>query len=134
MIALTITAGTGTISVTDSGTTGYVLESWNPGSVNRDNSYATSRWLDGASLTSSRTEITTLAASIQVWGTALADTLTKVATIGSALGQFSYTVTESHTGGSAVYTCMPADYSIEYNPTTLRSNMAVINAVIPRQP
>lgn len=133
MIALSITSGTATYSVTDSGTTGYVLEAWNPGLVSRDNTYATSRWIDGGALTSSRKDILTMEGSIQSWGTSTTDAVAKANTLGSALGAFSYTITESG-AGAATYTCMPADYRIEYNPAKLRGFLAVITVSIPRQP
>lgn len=135
MISLSISMGTATpVSVTDTGTSGYVLAAYSPGGVDADNALAQSRWLDGAALTSTRTNLTTIAASIQVWGTAYAHVMTQVDALGSALSQYSYTVTESYTGGSAVYTCLPASYEVVYSPDTLRANMAVVNATIPRQP
>jgi hypothetical protein len=61
--------------------------------------------------------------------------MSKVDALKDALSQFSYTITESYSGGSVVHTCMPAASVIpDYDPDTLRHNMCVITAVIPRQP
>ena len=135
MISLTLSNGTATpITITDSGSSGYVLVSLDPGQTIRDNTYAESRWLSGAALTSTREDMTALSAVIQTWGTSLADTLTKVDTLGSALGQYAYTVTATYTGGSAVYTACPASYSVSYDPNYLRNFLTVVTTSIPRQP
>lgn len=135
MISLTLSNGTATpITITDSGATGYVLVSMNPGQTIRDNTYATSRWVDGAALTSTRDEMTALDVVVQVWGSSLADSITKTDTLGSALGQYDYTVTAAYSGGSAVYTAVPASYSVSYDPNYLRNFLTVVTASIPRQP
>ena len=135
MISLTVTTGTAsTLSITDSGQSGYVLAAMNPGQTIRDNTYATSRWVDGAALTSTRDEMTALDVVVQTWGTSLADVMSKVTTLGSALGQYAYTVTAAWSGGSAVYTAMPASYSVSYDPNYLRNYLTVVTASIPRQP
>ena len=135
MISLTLSNGTATpITINDQGKTGYVLVSLDPGQTIRDNTYAESRWLSGGALTSTREDMTALSAVIQTWGTSLADTLTKVDTLGSALGQYSYTVTATYTGGSAVYTACPASYSVSYDPNYLRNFLTVVTTSIPRQP
>jgi hypothetical protein len=102
--------------------------------VSRDNTYAESRWLDGAALVSTRDALGSLDAVIQVWGTALSDVMTKVTTLGSALGQYTYTVTAVYAGGSAVYTACPASYSVSYDPNYFRNFLTVVTASIPRQP
>ena len=135
MISLTLSNGTATpITITDSGASGYVLVSMSPGQTIRDNTYAASRWLSGAALTSTRDEMTALDAVVQCWGTSIADSFTKVATLGSALGQYAYTVTAAYTGGSAVYTACPASYSVSYDPNYLRNFLSVVTTSIPRQP
>ena len=132
-MVITITIATA-ITIDPQGKSGYVLVSMNPVQTNRDNTYATSRWMDGAALTSTRDEMTMLDAVIQTWGTSLADVMTKVDTLGSALGQYAYTVTAAWSGGSAVYTAMPASYSVSYDPNYLRNFLTVVTASIPRQP
>lgn len=135
MISLTIAGTNGTVSMTDTGTSGYVLLTLDPGSNERDNAYARSRWLDGAQLVSSRTELNSISAAVQVWGTAIMDVQTKIATLGSAIDAFGYTVTASYTGGgSTVYTAMPASYDVAYDPVLLSQNMAVVTLNIPVQP
>jgi hypothetical protein len=135
VISLTLTAGTATpLTINDSGRSGYVLTALNPGRIDRDNTYAESRWMDGAALVSSRTTLTALDVGVQVWGTSLADLFSKVTTFGSVVGNDAYTVTAAYSGGSTVYTAMPASYSVEYDPSLLRNFMAVITASIPRQP
>lgn len=135
MISLTIAGTNGTVTMTDTGTSGYVLLTLDPGSNERDNAYARSRWLDGAYLVSSRTELNSIAASVQVWGTALSDVQTKIATLGSAIDAWGYTVTAAYAGGgSTVYTAMPASYDVAYDPVLLSKNMAVVTLTIPVQP
>lgn len=135
MISLTLSNGTATaLSITDTGNSGYVLTSLNVGQIERDNAVARSRWMDGGALVSTRDEITTLEATIQTWGTSTADVLSKVDQLGAVLGQWTYTVTAAYSGGSAVYTAMPASYSVAYDPNNLRANMAVVTVQIPRQP
>lgn len=135
MIALSISNGTATaISVADSGHSGYVLASWQPGRVERENQVAVSRFVDGGALTATRSAITTIDASIYAYGTSYAHLMGMIDTLGSALGQFGYTITETYSGGSAVHTCLPGNYAVDYNPSLLRANMAVIAVSIPRQP
>ena len=135
MIALTLSNGTATpITISSQGKTGYVLVAMSPGQTIRDNTFAESRWLDGGALVSTRDDMTSIDAVVQVWGTTLADSMTKTDTLGSALGQWSYTVTAAYTGGSAVYTASPASYSVSYDPDYLRNYLTVVTASIPRQP
>lgn len=135
MITLTIAGTNGTVTINDTGNSGYVLAALDPGSNERANTYATSRWLDGAYLTSSRTELSSLAATVQVWGTALSDVQAKIATLGSAVNAFGYTVTATYaTGGSTVYQAMPASYDVEYDPNWLRNSAAVVTLTIPVMP
>lgn len=135
MMTLTIAGSNGTVTATDSGQSGYVLLSVDPGTVSRDNAYATSRWLDGGYLVSSRTDLRSISATMQVWGTALSDVQTKVATLGSAVDAFTYTATVTYSGGgSAVYTAMPASYGVTWDRDYLRHNAAIVTLNIPVQP
>lgn len=135
MITLTIAGTNGTVTATDSGQSGYVLASYDIGGLERQNAYATSRWIDGAYLTSSRTEVNTLAAVVQVWGTAISDVQTKIATLGSAVNAFGYTVTAAYsTGGSTVYTAMPASVAVSFDRDWVRHNAAIVTLSIPVQP
>ena len=134
MLSLTIAGSNGTVTATDTGQSGYVLLSVDPGTVSRENAYATSRWLDGGYLVSSRTDLRVLSATLQVWGTTLADVQSKVTTLGSAVDAFTYTTTVSYSGGSAVYTSMPASYGVTWDRDYLRHNAAIVTLTIPVQP
>lgn len=134
MISLTLSIGTATMTIDDNGRSSYVLVSLNPGGVAYDNTYATSRWVNGAALVSSRKEMVAVDAVIQTWGTSLADVMTKVDTLGSALGQYSYTVSAVMAGTTAAYSASPASYSVSYDPNYLRNFLTVVTTSIPRQP
>ena len=140
MISLTIAGANGTATIPDTGSTGYVLVALSPGTRQRENTYAESRWQDGASLTSSRTDLLSMSAVVRVIGTSVANVMTQVDTLGSIVDAFGYTVTASYTGegtaigGSAVYTAMPASYSVEYDPDLMRNNQTLVSLSIPVQP
>lgn len=140
MISLTIDRSTAStpmmpLTITDTGTSGFVLAALDPGSVERDNAYARSRWLDGARLVSTRTELSSLSAVVQVWGSSPSDLQTKIAELGDAVNLFGYTITVTYSDGSSTaYTALPASYDVAYDPNLLRSNMAVVSLSIPVQP
>jgi hypothetical protein len=135
MITLTITSTAGTVVANATGTSGYVLQAFNPGTVQRANAYAASRWVDGAQLISSKTDVVSLSASIYCYGTSTSDTIAKANAVGAAVDAFDYTVTAAYTGGgSTVYTAMPASYAVEYDPDYLRNNVLVVRLDIPVQP
>jgi hypothetical protein len=134
MIALTIASTAGTVTATSTGTTGYVLQSYAPSTVQRANAYAASRWIDGAQLISSKTDLVTLSASIYCYGTSTADTIAKANAIGAAVDAFDYTVTAAYAGGSTVYSAMPASYSVDYDPDYLRNYCLIVRLDIPVQP
>ena len=108
---------------------------WNPGRVQRDNAIATSRWLSGGRLVSTRNEIISLELTVRVWASSVANMRTMVDDLGNALGQFSYTVTETVTGAltTNVYTCMPASWSVESDPNQWRQFTTLFTASIPRE-
>jgi hypothetical protein len=135
MITLTFAGANGTITAQPQGTSGYVVLSFAPNVVARDNTYAQSRWVDGAYLTSSRTDLLALSTTIRVHGTTVADMINKVAALGSAVDAFGYTVTAAYNGGgSTVYTAMPASYAVEYDPNSLRNLQVPVALTIPVQP
>lgn len=135
MITLTLASSAGTVTAMPTGNSGYVLLAFNPGVVQRANAYASSRWLDGAQLVSSKTDLLSLSAAVYCYGTTVADALAKANTIGSVVDVFGYTVTASYVGGgSAVYTAMPASYTIDYEPNFLRNNCVIVRLDIPVQP
>ena len=135
MITVTLASAAGTASIPDDATSGYALVSFSPGQHIRDNAYAESRWLDGAALASSRTDIASLAMTVRVFGTSVPDVIAKVATIGTIINEFDYDVQVTYSaGGSVVYTAMPGSYAPEYDPVLLRSNQALMSLTIPVQP
>lgn len=134
MITLTIAGANGTATINDTGTSGYVLAAFDPGTMVRDNAYASSRWLDGASLVSSRSDLASVSVVVQVRGTALAHVQSQIDYLGNVVDAFSYTVTSTYTGGSVVYNAMPASYSVTWDPSLLRANMAMMTLSIPVQP
>jgi hypothetical protein len=117
------------------GTYQLTANGWNPGRVQRDNAIATSRWLSGGRLVSTRNEIISLELTVRVWGSSVANMRTMVDDLGNALGQFSYTVTETVTGAltTNVYTCMPASWSVESDPNQWRQFTTLFTASIPRE-
>lgn len=90
--------------------TGYELgEDFAPGGMVWARTFAASRFVDDAALTSARRETTSLAGTIRVVGTSAAVLQTREAALRAALSQFSYTITWAE--GATVYTwsCWPAD-------------------------
>jgi hypothetical protein len=109
---------------------------WNPGTIERDNTYARSRWLSGASLVSTRDELTSLDLGVRIWGSSLSNMRQMVDDLGAALGQFSYQITETWSGNLTprVYDCCPASYAVEADPDQWRQYTTIVTASIPRQP
>ena len=135
MLTLTIASAIGTATIPDTGTSGYVLISYGPGQVRRDNAYAESRWIDGAALVSSRTDLTSLSLAVRVFGTSVDNALENAGVLLGIVTQDDYTVTTAYVGGgSAVQHAMPASYSLEYDPNFLRVNQALLTLDIPVQP
>ena len=126
------------ISIPDAlatGIPGIVLMTWQPGHSQADNVIATSRWMDGGSLVSTRRDVITLEASFRVEGTSLANLTARIDELTAALDQFSYTVTMTPTAGTpVVFQCMPASFGRVWNADFMRANMDVVTASIPRQP
>lgn len=135
MITLTLASSAGTVTAMPTGTSGYVLQGFAPSVVQRANAYASSRWVDGAQLISSKTDLVALSASIYCYGTTTADAIAKANTIGSVVDAFGYTVTAEYvSGGSAVYSAMPASYTVDYDPDFLRNRCVIVRLDIPVQP
>jgi hypothetical protein len=117
------------------GTYQLAANGWNPGRVERDNAIATSRWLSGGKLVSTRTQVISLELTVRVWASSVANMRTMVDDLGDALGQYSYQITETVAGALAtnVYDCMPASYSIESDPNQWRQFTTLFTASIPRE-
>lgn len=139
MITLTIdrsSLGLLPLTINDTGTGTYVLQALNPGTRVRDNAVATSRWLDGGQLVSSRVDLVTLDLVVRINAASVPAVLTAADDLDAALGQFGYTITQAVSGAitTTTYTCMPASTSFAYDPVQLRANTSVFSASIPRQP
>ena len=138
MISLTVdrtSLGLLPYTITDTGTSGPVLVAFQPGAISRENVVATSRWVDGGALVSTRTEMTSMDLVVRLYSTSYAQLRTDAETLGDALGQYGYTITETPTTGSArTYTCLPASWQMEMSPPELRRFTALFTASIPRQP
>ena len=124
------------LSIADAGTGTYVLMSFNPGQRLRDNAIAESRWIDGGSLTSSKVGLLTMQMTLMIRAASLSALETAAADLDEALGQFSYTITQTTAGAltTTTYTCMPASTSLDYDPALLRNSMGLFTATIPVQP
>jgi hypothetical protein len=124
------------LTINDSGTGTYVLVSFGPGSKQRDNSYARSRWLDGGQLVSTRTDIVTMDLAVQVRGSTTQAIIDAAEVLDQALNQYAYTLTQSISGAltTTVYECDPANTSFPYDPILFRAGMGLFSASIPRQP
>lgn len=124
------------LTINDTGTGTYVLESFTPGARQRDNAIATSRWLSGGALVSTRTEIVTMDLVVQVRAASTQAIIDAAATLDEALNQYGFTITEQVSGAvtSTTYTCLPASTSFPYDPVMFRAGMGTFTASIPRQP
>ena len=139
MISLSVSRaslGLTPLSLADTGNTGNVIVSWNPNLPEREVSWARSRWLDGASVTSSRDDIVGADLTFQIWGASAGAIWTTVALWDAALAQFSYTITETRSGSLSpiVYDCAPASLRVANDPVTIRAGFVVASCTIPRQP
>jgi hypothetical protein len=135
MLTVTIASTAGTATINDTGTSGYVLISFAPARVVRQNALAESQWLDGAIPVSSRTEVASISAAVRVFGTTTAHVMASAAALGTIVNELDYTVGVAYTGGGSVtYSAMPASYYLEYDPNLLRANQAVMTLDIPVQP
>ena len=127
------------LTITDNGRTAgtYVLtqDGWFPGAVQADSTYARSRWIDGAQLTSSRVDLLAMTLTVQCWAASATSARSMADTLGAALMQDSYTITESGLSLTpVVYNCLPASWSMDWDPILLRQGLAIFTASIPRQP
>lgn len=131
LLPLSLTAATGRTA----GSYQLAANGWNPGRVQRDNAVATSRWLSGGRLVSTRNEIISMELTVRIWGSSVANMRTMVDDLGNALGQFSYTVAEYIDGALTpnIYTCMPASWSMESDPNQWRQYTTLFTASIPRE-
>ena len=136
MIALSIAAGTATpLTIADSGTGTYVLVAFEPGTRQRDNAFATSRWADGGALVSSTLGLQSMDLVVRINAATPAAVVAAGSVLDAALGQYSYTITATMAAGAATYTCLPASSTaLAYDPVQFRNGTGVLSASIPRQP
>jgi len=127
----------GLVPLVASGTTvtsGAVLIDWQPGGVTPVNEYAESSWLPGASLARSRQDMTNIAMTLRLYASSESTVRALLTTWQQALAQFSYTITETWSGGSNTYTCCPATLTPDYVGYMLPRGTLIVSASIPRQP
>lgn len=121
--------------IADDGTGTYTLmPGYSEGTLVRDNTYAESRWYDGALLTSSRKAITSLEMTVRVNSTSLALLRAAIDELAEALDQFDYLVTVTETGLVTYYTAMPATWSRRFDRDNMRYYDDLLTISIPRQP
>lgn len=116
------------------GANGYSVASYTPGAIEQQNVYAKSRWVNGAVLTSTRRDISTIDLSIRVKGSSLSDMAVKVQDLEVAFSQFGYLTTFWLGMATVQYTCMPANYQIAPTSVEYRHFTTLFTAQIPRQP
>lgn len=135
MIALTLsTAGTA-LTVNDTGRSGYVLESFDPGVVSSDVVAAGSRWIDGAAYVSHTRGLVTLEMTIQVWAGSYAAMRAAATVLGSVVASEGLTITETAGGGTVgVYSCLPGSWALGVDPVVAAQGMSRVTVQVPRQP
>jgi len=136
MIALTIATSGTALTVNDTGRSGYVLESFDPGIVTADVVAAGSRWIDGAAYVSHARGLVTLEMVIQVWAGSYAAARAAATTLGSVSTTAGVTVSEVASGGGtvAVYQCLPGAWTVALDPIVAAQGMARVTVQLPRQP
>jgi hypothetical protein len=115
----------------------YVItaDGWFPGAVQADNDYARSKWINGAQLIASRVDLLTMQLAVRCWAASATAARQMADTLGAALLQDSYTITESGLSTTpVVYQCLPASWSMDWNPVELSQGTTLFTASIPRQP
>lgn len=117
---------------------GYrVMPGTGPGGTTWAKGYARSPFTAPV-LTSAVAETETLRLVVRCIDTTMAGMRTKVATLRTALGQFSYTITETLGGVATAYACDPADSRIgdagSWRVADLRQFAQIVTADVPRNP
>ena len=127
----------GDLTISDTGTigtSGYVLISIDEGRTIVENTFAESRWIDGAALTSTRRPMTNLELLVRVQGTTVGDMMTNIAALKAAVDQRTYTVTATGTAVDDPWTCSPATVGRAYDRLLMRKGADLLTLSIPRQP
>lgn len=126
----------GAISITDDGSGDYELVSFGPGTVERENTLAESRWIDGGSLVSSRRRIATMNLVVRVTGSSLSEAETNTEALVAALDNdgTAFSMTEWTASTSTVWSCLPATVTVARDPIMMTADSYMVTASIPRQP
>lgn len=123
------------LAISDDGTGDWsVMPGYAEGSLSADNTFAESRWLDGAFLLSTREEMTSLDFTLKANTTSLATFLTNLAVLKTALAQFDYTVDVTEGAATRTFTCWPATWRRMFNSTAMLNGRDYVTVSIPRQP
>lgn len=122
------------VAVDTSATSGAVVIGWNFGGVDPQNEWAESADIPGASLARTHEAVLPLALDLRLYGASQAAVRALYVTWKQALAQFSYTITETYTGGSNTYDCSPATLSPGLIGHQLGRGSMTLGASIPRQP
>jgi hypothetical protein len=122
------------IGDTSAGSVYTLMRDFNTGKVEADNTYAESRWQDGALLTSSRRKITEIAMLVRVTAGSVPGTVAAIAALADAIDQFDYEVTVQQQTYVNVYRCSPASWERVFDATQMRNGADLLHITIPRQP
>lgn len=124
------------LTINDSGAGTYVLVALQPGAKARDNAIASSRWIDGGALVSTKVDLLSLDLVVRINAATVPLLLAAADTLDTALAQRSYTITQQVSGAvtATTYTCLPASTNFPYDPVQFRAGTGVFTATILRQP
>lgn len=138
MISITIdrsVLGLLPLSITDTGADSYsLMPGFSLGGWTPDNTYAESRWIDGAAMTSSRLTMSAMELNLRVEGVSLTDLQANVDALATAVGQFTYTVTVTEGTTVTDYDCCSGSVRRAYNQTAMLNLADYVQVQIPRQP
>lgn len=138
MLTITIdraSIGASPLTITDNGSGVFTLmPGFSIGGVTPRNVYAESRWQDGAVLTSTSRDLSSIDMTLRINGGSLAGVAFSTNDLSAALGQFSYTVTVNESGVISTYECMPATWRRLFDRDEMRSGRDLVVVSIPRQP
>jgi hypothetical protein len=126
----------GSITLGTAGATNYELVEFVPGTVERDNVMAESRWLDGGSLVSSRRRMVTMRLVARVTGSTVGVAAANAQALADALDNdgAEFTITETIGSTSYTYDCLPATVSVGRDPVLMQGLCFIVTASIPAQP
>lgn len=137
-VSATLSDGTTTISMGDNTSYEITADGYGDGDIVSDNTYATSRWVDGAALISSRWEIASTTLRIRVKGSSTSDLYSKINSLVSLVSSFSYTLAVTVGGATRTYDCLPASVQIgdggAFTSVGARNTQQIVTITIPRQP